>query len=346
MELTGAYFPNCTNEGLLRHMTNQAVAMPRRLGTGPTVFPIGLGCMGMSDLYGPADEQESIATIHAALDRGITLLDTGDYYAAGANELLIGRALKGRPGRAVISVKFGGLRAPDGTWLGFDLRPAAVKNFVGYSLKRLGVERIDIYRPGRTDPTVPIEETIGAIADLVKTGYVGAIGLSEVGVDTIRRAHAVHPIADVQIEYSLISRGPEKTILPLLQDLGIGFTAYGVLSRGLLAGSKPKGAADFRAHLPRFRNENKSIVDGLARLAAMKGCSPAQLAIAWVLARGESIVPLVGARRRSQLDEALGALDVRLSPDEVAELESVVPASAVVGPRYPEPVMMSLDSER
>jgi aryl-alcohol dehydrogenase-like predicted oxidoreductase len=217
---------------------------------------------------------------------------------------------------------------------------------VGYSLKRLGVDRIDIYRPGRTDPTVPIEETIGAIADLVKAGYVGAIGLSETGVGTIRRAHAVHPIADVQIEYSLISRGPEHHIFPLLRELGIGFTAYGVLSRGLLAGSTPKGAADFRAHLPRFRNGNRSIVDGLARLAAEKGCSPAQLAIAWVLARGESIIPLVGARRRSQLDEALGALDVHLSSDEVAELESAVPASAVVGTRYPEPVMASLDSER
>lgn len=342
----GAYFPNDTTGPLLRGMTTQPAVPLRRLGTGPTVFPIGLGCMGMSDLYGPADEQESIATIHAALDRGITLLDTGDYYAAGANELLIGRALRDRPGRAQVSVKFGGLRGPDGAWLGFDLRPAAVKNYVGYSLKRLGVERIDIYRPGRIDPAVPIEDTIGAISDLVKTGYVGAIGLSEVGVDTIRRAQAVHPISDLQIEYSLISRGPEATIIPVLNELGIGLTAYGVLSRGLLAGSKPVGAGDFRAHFPRFKAGNETVVQALARMARAKGCTPVQLAIAWVLARGESIVPLIGARRRTQLEEALGALDVSLSAGDMAALESAVPASAVVGSRYPEPVMASLDSER
>src|SRR5574341_1190623 len=224
---------------------------PRRLGAGPEVFPLALGCMGMSDFYGPADERESIATIHAALDAGITLLDTGDYYAAGHNEMLIARALKDRPGRALLSVKFGALRGPDGARLGFDLRPAAVKTSIAYSLKRLGVSRIDIYRPGRLDPAVPIEETIGAIAELVKAGYVGAIGLSEVGADTVQRAQAVHPLADLQIEYSLISRGPETKIFPALAELGVGVTAYGMLSRGRLAGSRP-GAQDFRRHLPRF----------------------------------------------------------------------------------------------
>src|SRR5262245_32017315 len=203
---------------------------PRGLGSsGPKVFPLGLGCMGMSGMYGPADERESIATIHAALDRGVTLLDTGDYYGAGHNELLIGRALRDRRDKALLSVKFGALRAPDGAWLGMDARPAAVKNFIGYTLNRLGVDHIDIYRPGRFDPAVPIEETVGAIADLVKAGYVRAIGLSEVGVQTIRRAQAVHPIGDLQIEYSLISRGPENAILSVLAELGVGVTAYGVL---------------------------------------------------------------------------------------------------------------------
>jgi aryl-alcohol dehydrogenase-like predicted oxidoreductase len=302
--------------------------------------------MGMSDLYGPADERESIATIHAALDSGITLLDTGDYYASGANELLLGRALKDRPGRALISVKFGMMRGPDGAWIGPDLRPAAVRNFIAYSLKRLGVDHIDIYRPGRLDPAMPIEDTIGAIADLVKAGYVRAIGLSEAGADTVRRAHAVHPICDLQIEYSLISRGPEARIIPTLLELGIGLTAYGVLSRGLLAGSKPTSAADFRSHLPRFAGGNAPLIAALEERALKKGCTPAQLAIAWVLAKGESIVPLVGARRRSQLSEALGALQVKLTPGDITTIEEALPVSAVVGTRYPAPVMSTLDSER
>jgi aryl-alcohol dehydrogenase-like predicted oxidoreductase len=329
-------------------MTTQPSPLQRRrLGRdGPDVFPIALGCMGMTDLYGPADERESIATIHAALDRGITLLDTGDYYTAGANELLIGRALKDRPGRALISVKFGMQRGPDGAWIGPDLRPASVRNYIGYSLQRLGVDYIDVYRPGRLDPSVPIEETIGAIAGLVKAGYVRAIGLSEVGAETVRRAHAVHPICDLQIEYSLISRGPEERIIPALGELGVGLTAYGVLSRGLLAGSKPTGAADFRAHLPRFAGGNASVVAALERVAREKGCTPAQLAIAWVLAKGDSIVPLVGARRRSQLTDALGALEVKLTQHDISAIEAAVPASAVVGARYPEPVMAALDSER
>lgn len=322
----------------------------RRLGAGPDVFPLALGCMGMSDFYGPADERESIATIHAALDAGITLLDTGDYYAAGHNEMLIARALKDRPGRALLSVKFGALRGPDGAWLGFDLRPAAVRNSVAYSLKRLGVSRIDIYRPGRLDPAVPIEDTIGAIADLVKSGYVGAIGLSEVGADTVRRAHAVHPIADLQIEYSLISRGPEAKIFPALAELGVGVTAYGVLSRGLLAGTPPGGAGDFRGHLPRFATgnfeRNQQIVAALRLIAADVGCTATQLAIAWVLAKGRNIVPLIGARKRPQLTEALRALDVRLSPDDIQRIEAAVPATAVAGTRYDAHQMRILDSER
>jgi aryl-alcohol dehydrogenase-like predicted oxidoreductase len=306
--------------------------------------------MGMSDLYGPADERESIATIHAALDAGITLLDTGDYYAAGHNELLIGRALRDRPGRALLSVKFGAQRGPDGAWLGFNLHPPAVKSSIAYSLRRLNVSRIDIYRPGRLDPAVPIEDTIGAIAELVSAGYVGAIGLSEVGVETVRRAQAVHPLADLQIEYSLISRGPEAKIFPALAELGVGVTAYGVLSRGLLAGSRPGGSGDFRGHLPRFAagnfERNQQIVTTLRQIAAEKGCTATQLAIAWVLAKGPGIVPLIGARKRSQLTEALGALDVRLLPNDIVRIEAAVPAAAVAGTRYDSHQMSILDSER
>ena len=330
-----------------RHMTQQS----RQLGTsGPRVFPLGLGCMGMSDLYGPADDGESIATIHAALDAGITLLDTGDYYAAGHNELLIGRALRDRRGKAVLSVKFGALRGPDGSWIGMDTRPVAVKNFLGYSLKRLGLDSIDIYRPGRLDPSVPIEDTVGAMGELVKAGYVRAIGLSEVGPETIRRAHAVHPVSDVQIEYSLVSRNPETRIFPLLSELGIGVTAYGVLSRGLLSGSKPKPTGDFRAHLPRFSGENlrrnERLVETLRQLATEKGATAPQLAIAWVLAKGSGIVPLVGARTRTQLAESLAALQVTLTAADVERIEAALPPTAVAGTRYDEHQMRVLDSER
>jgi aryl-alcohol dehydrogenase-like predicted oxidoreductase len=306
--------------------------------------------MGMSDMYGDADEAESIATIHAALDRGITLLDTGDFYGAGANEMLISRALRDRRGRAQLSVKFGILRAPDGSFLGADCRPAAVKSSLTYTLARLGVDHIDIYRPARLDPSVPIEDTIGAIGELVKAGYVRAIGLSEVGPETIRRAHAVHPISDLQIEYSVISRGPEDKIFPLLAELGIAVTAYGVLSRGLLTGAKPTGPADFRAHLPRFTGENRErnqhLVAALERLAAAKGVRPAQLAIAWVLAKGRSIVPVIGARTRKQLDESLGALAIELSAAEIATIEQAIPAAEVAGTRYAAPMMQHLDSEQ
>ena len=332
-------------------MTSSAGVQHRRLGkTGPSVFPIGLGCMAMSGTYGPADEQESIATIHAAIDAGVNLLDTGDYYASGHNEMLIGRAIRDRRDRVLLSVKFGALRAPDGAWVGIDTRPAAVKNFVGYTLKRLGVDHVDVYRPGRLDPAVPIEETVGAIGDLVKAGWVRHVGLSEVGADTIRRAHAVHPISDLQIEYAIVSRGPEARIFPVLAELGIGVTAYGVLSRGLLSGWKPGAKGDFRAHLPRFTAENRETnqraADTLASLAREKGATGTQLAIAWVLAKSGSIVPLVGARTRKQLEESLGALRVKLSPEDLARIEAALPPSAVAGTRYDAGQMTNLDSER
>jgi aryl-alcohol dehydrogenase-like predicted oxidoreductase len=314
------------------------------------MFPLALGCMGMSGMYGPTDERESIATIHAALDAGVELIDTGDFYGMGHNELLIGRALRDRPGKARLSVKFGALRAPDGAWLGYDARPAAVKNFLAHTLSRLGVDHIDVYRPARLDPAVPIEDTVGAIAELIQAGYVRAVALSEVGPHTIRRAHAVHPVADLQIEYSLISRGPEARIFPTLDELGIAVTAYGVLSRGLLVGSAPTGAGDFRARMPRFTGDNgarnQALAAALAGLAAEKGATPAQLAIAWVLARRPMAIPVIGARTRAQLTDALGALRVRLTPDDLARLERAVPADAVAGSRYDAHQMRMLDSER
>lgn len=323
----------------------------RQLGSsGPTIFPIGLGCMGMSGVYGPSDENESLATIHEALDRGITLIDTGDFYGMGHNEMLIGRALKGRRDKVLLSVKFGAMRGPDGSWFGYDARPAAVKNFLAYSLNRLGVDHIDIYRPARLDPTVPIEETVGAISDLIKAGYVRYVGLSEVGPDTIRKAHSVCPVSDLQIEYSLISRGAESRIFPVLEELGIGVTAYGVLSRGLLSGSDTSGAGDFRGYMPRFKGENfarnQRVVQALNEVAAQKGISAAQLAIAWVLAKGNRIVPVMGARTRRQLGESLSALQVQLSPEEMNRVEEAVPASAVAGTRYDEHHMKMLDSEQ
>jgi aryl-alcohol dehydrogenase-like predicted oxidoreductase len=327
----------------------------RPLGTtGPRVSALGLGCMGMSGMYGPSERSESIATIHAAIDAGVTLFDTGDFYGMGHNEMLIGEALRGvARERAVVSVKFGALRDPAGGWTGFDARPAAVKNFVAYTLQRLGLDHIDIYRPARLDPDVPIEDTIGAIAEMVKAGYVRHIGLSEVGSETIRRAASVHPIADLQIEYSLISRGIEDAILPVCRDLGIGITAYGVLSRGLISGHWRKDAAlpgDLRAHSPRFQaenaNTNLALVDALRIIANVKGVSVARIAIAWVAAQGTDIVPLIGARRRDQLDEALGALDVTLTPADLIAIEQAVPKGAAAGERYAGAQMAMLDSER
>jgi pyridoxine 4-dehydrogenase len=326
-----------------------------RLGQhGPHTARIGLGCMGMSDLYGPADRAESIATIHAALDAGITLLDTGDFYGMGHNEMLIRDALVGHPREQVqISVKFGALRGPDGAWGGYDCHPAAVRNFMAYSLKRLGTDYIDIYRPARVDPNVPIEDTVGAIADLVKAGYVKHIGLSEVGPDTLRRASAVHPISDLQIEYSVISRSIEKAILPVARELGIGITAYGVLSRGLISGHwsrERSGDKDFRSLAsPRFQganlDANLALVERMRALAQELGVTVAQLAIAWVTAQGEDIVPLVGARRRDRLQEALGAADLVLRPEDIARLETIVPPGAAAGERYSPAQMNHLDSE-
>ena len=328
----------------------------RTLGaTGPAVGALGLGCMGMSALYGPADRDESVATIHAALDAGVTLLDTGDFYGMGHNELLIRDALRGRDRDGVqISVKFGGLRDAAGGWLGYDARPAAVMNFLAYSLQRLGVDHIDVYRPARLDPAVPIEETVGAIAEAVGRGWVRHIGLSEVGAETVRRAAAVHPIVDLQIEYSLISRGIEESILPTCRELGIGITAYGVLSRGLLSGhwsaDRSLHPTDIRMHSPRFQGDNLThnltLVEALRGIAEERGATVAQVAIAWVLSRGDDIVPLVGARRRDRLAEALAALDVRLTGDDLAAIESAVPPGAAAGTRYAEAQMAVLDSER
>jgi aryl-alcohol dehydrogenase-like predicted oxidoreductase len=328
----------------------------RTLGrTGPEVSALGLGCMGMSDLYGPADRAESLATIHAALEAGITLLDTGDFYGMGHNELLIREAIAGRARESVmISVKFGALRDTKGAWLGVDGRPAAVKSFLAYTLRRLDTDYVDVYRLTRLDPAVPIEDTVGAIAEMVQAGHVRHVGLSEVGAATMRRAQAVHPVCDLQTEYSLFSRGIEKEILPTARELGIGITAYGVLSRGLLSGRWSKerttGPGDIRAHLPRFGADglvqNLALVEALRAVAQEKGLTVAQAAIAWALSRGTDIVPLIGARSRGQLDEALGVLAAHLTPDDLAAIEGAAPASAVAGDRYPAVQMAHLDSER
>jgi aryl-alcohol dehydrogenase-like predicted oxidoreductase len=328
----------------------------RNLGTtGPAVAPLGLGAMGMSDLYGSTDEGESIATIHAAIDAGVTLIDTGDFYGSGRNELLIARALRARDRDAVqLSVKFGALRDPAGGWGGYDGRPAAVKNFLAHTLTRLGTDHVDVYRAARLDPDVPIEETVGAIAEMVEAGYVRHVGLSEVGAETLRRAAAVHPICDLQIEYSLLSRGIEDEILSAARELGIGVTAYGVLSRGLLSGhwsaQRELEAGDFRSFSPRFQGENLdhnlALVAALGELAEEKDATVAQLAIAWVLGRGEDVVALVGARRRDRLHEALGALDVELTAADLAQIDEALPPGAAAGDRYATPLMADLDSEK
>ena len=329
----------------------------RKLGmTGPTVSALSLGAMGMSDFYGPADEAESIATIHAALDAGVNLIDTGDFYGAGHNEMLVGRALRDRVREdVVISVKFGAMRDPGGGFqpVGQDVSAAAVKDRLAYTLRRLGTDYVDIYRPARLNPAIPIEETVGAIKEMIDAGYVRHVGLSEVGAETIRKAAAVHPIVDLQIEYSLMSRGLEEKILPVTRELGIAITAYGVLSRGLLSGHWSPGrelsAGDFRGHVPRFQGDNLDanlrLVEALRGVAAELGVTVAQVAVAWVLSRGDDIVPLVGARTRERLAESLGALAVKLGPDELARIEAAVPTDAVAGTRYAEVHMAHLDSE-
>ena len=336
-------------------MTNSKSIPKRILGSsGVAVSEIGLGCMGMSPgIYGPADEAEAIATIRAAVDAGITFIDTGDFYGMGHNEMLIRGALQDVPrSQVVISVKFGSIRDPAGLFIGHDCRPPAVKNFLAYTLRRLGTDYIDVYRPARVDPQVPIEDTIGAIADMVRAGYVRHIGLSEAGAETIRRAHAVHPIVDLQIEYSLMSRGIEAAILPTTRQLEIGITAYGVLSRGLLSGRPPapdtKG--DLRiVRMPRYKKgnleKNLRLVEALRQIGNEKGASPAQLAIAWVLSRGADIIPVMGARRREQLTETLGALDLKLDAADLAKIDAAVPASLTAGDRYDAPQMAHLDSE-
>ena len=324
--------------------------------TGPTVSALGLGCMGMSGVYGPADRAESIATIHAALDAGVTLIDTGDFYGMGHNEMLIAEALKGVPRENyVLSVKFNAMRDAAGGWAGFDSRPSAVRNFLAYSLERLGVETIDIYRPSRLDPQVPIEETMGALKECIDKGWIRHIGLSEVGPDTLRRAAAVHPISDLQIEYALVTRGIEDAILPTCRELGIGITAYGVLSRGLIGGNwKPGASADelgpFRAHSPRFAGANAeanfALIEKLREVADGLGLSPAQAAIAWVAAQGTDIVPVVGARTHARLAEAVTAIQAELTPEAAAAIEVAVPRGAVAGERYAAPQMAMLDSEK
>ncbi len=326
----------------------------RKLGRlGPELFPIGLGCMAMSGVYGPSDDTESIATIHAAIDRGINLIDTGDFYGMGDNEMLIAKALAGsRRDRLFIQVKFGAQRDPAGNFIGFDGRPASVKTALAYTLKRLNTEYIDLYQPARLDPSVPIEETVGAISEMIQAGYVRHVGLSEVGAETIRRANAAHPVTALQIEYSLMSRSIESEILPAVRELGIGVTAYGVLSRGQLAGKKTEGmsSSDYRAHLPRWSSENEkrnlAMVERLNEIARDKHATPSQLAMAWVLSRGNDIIPLAGSRTRAQLQDLLGALDIALTPDDLAQIEAAVPAEQVAGSRYGEPQMAMLDSER
>ena len=326
---------------------------PPTLGGGGRGVPgAGPGLVGMSGFHGPADDAESIATIRAALDAGITLLDTGDFYGLGHNEMLLASALRGVPRDSVfIAVKFGAQRDPAGAFVGYDASPAAVKNSLAYSLRRLGTDYVDLYQPARLDPDVPIEDTVGAIVDMVAAGHVRYAGLSEVGAQTIRRAHAVHPVAALQIEYSLMSRGIEDSLLPVVRDLGIGVTAYGVLSRGLLSTATARpGPADPRIRFPRFREQNVArnlaLVGALERLAQERGVTTAQLAIAWVLARGADIIPLIGTKRRDRLAEALGALDLALTAGELQAIEEAVPAAAVAGDRYDEHGMASLDSER
>jgi aryl-alcohol dehydrogenase-like predicted oxidoreductase len=320
---------------------------------GPQVSRVGLGLMGMSGIYGPADEDESKATIRAALDAGITLLDTGDFYGMGHNELLLREALRGVDRSSVfIQVKFGGQRDPRGAFIGHDASPVAVKNSLAYSLTRLGTDYVDLYQPARLDHRVPIEETVGAIAEMIEAGYVRYLGLSEMGSETIRRANAVHHVSGLQIEYSLMSRGIETAILPTVRELGIGVTAYGIMSRGLLSASTARAISDGdpRVRFPRFQGENLqrnlALIAALEQIANQRGVTTAQLAVAWVLSRGTDIIPLIGTKRRDRLAESLAALELTLSPDELAAIEAAVPSSEVAGERYEAIQMAALDSEK
>jgi len=322
-----------------------------RLGlNGPEVSQVALGCMAMSDMYGPSDESESIATIHAALDAGINMLDTGDFYGMGHNEMLIRRAIEGRRKDVFLAVKFGAMRGPDGAFTGFDARPEAIKNFLAYSLRRLGTDYIDLYQPSRVDTRIPIEDTYGTLAKLVQAGYIRHIGISEASASTIRKASKVTPIVALQIEYSLVSRSAEATILPAVRELGMAVTAYGILSRGLLSGSPITSPKDIRNHMPRFVGENfkknQALVKALNEVARSKNATASQVCISWVMSRGAEIIPLIGARRRTQLAESLQALDLKLTPEDVAQLERAIPPNAVAGTRYGEEQMRHLDSEK
>lgn len=324
----------------------------RKLGrNGPSIFPIGLGCMGMSEFYGPADEAKSIAVIHRALDQGATFLDTADMYGSGHNESLVGRALRDRRDQAVLATKFAILRGDDASFRGVSGRPEYVKSACDASLSRLGVDHIDLYYQHRVDPEVPIEETVGAMADLVKAGKVRHLGLSEAAPATLRRAAAVHPIAALQTELSLWSREPEAEILATCAELGVTFVAYSPLGRGFLSGAirsvDDLAPDDFRRHAPRFAPENFAknleLVAAVEKIAAARGCTPAQLALAWVLTRGDHVVAIPGTRSPSRLDENLAAAAIALTTEELATIDAVIPPGAAAGTRYPEAALRMVD---
>ena len=324
----------------------------RTLGKdGLIVSALGLGCMGMSDFYGPGDDAESIAAIHKAMDSGVTFFDTADIYGIGRNEELVGRAIRDRRDKVVIATKFGNVRKGDGGWVGINGRPEYVRSACEASLKRLGIDTIDLYYQHRVDPATPIEETVGAMAELFREGKIRHLGLSEASPATIRRAHAVHPITALQTEYSLWSRDVEAEILPTCRDLGIGFVAYSPLGRGFLAGrfASPSEVAegDVRKNHPRFHEENfqknLAILKALKEQAKERGCAPAQLALAWLLVRGRDIVPIPGTKHVQYLEENLGAMNLRLTPPEVASIEAAIPAGITAGTRYPEGGMKNVN---
>jgi aryl-alcohol dehydrogenase-like predicted oxidoreductase len=324
----------------------------RALGsTGPQVSALGLGCMGMSEFYGPTDEREAIVTIHRALDLGITLLDTADVYGPHTNEELVGRVVKDRRDQAIIATKFGIVRTADPSYRAINGKPEYVRASCDASLHRLGLERIDLYYQHRVDPNTPIEETVGAMADLVHAGKVRHIGLSEASADTVRRAHAVHPIAALQTEYSLWFRDPEESVIPVCRELGIAFVAYSPLGRGFLAGKIRKtddlAANDFRRNTPRFQDahlqRNVALVEQLEAMATDKGCTAAQLALAWVLSQGDHIVPIVGTKRVKYLEENVAALSIPLTPEDRQRLESLAPRGVASGERYSAAMMTLLN---